>query len=232
MSEQVPDLPRSVQIIGQYRILVAFMAALGFLGGIVFGALNPPGSASKALVVFAAPPCPGGGGAICGGPMFSPAYIQARLLKTFPSGVQIEPVAGNVLSVSVVAGTRAQAEATAEAAARSFVADAGSLSYLGEQPSAKIIQPATTATGTTTPKQLLGDALLGGVIGALVGIIAALAGGQTIIDPVTLPRGLGLGGEDGQAGRETGYYPSTWLSLEQMALEYRSSESSMARQET
>jgi hypothetical protein len=228
MSEQVPDLPRSVQIIGQYRILVAFIAALGFLGGIVFGALNPPGSASKALVVFAAPPCPGGGGAICGGPMFSPAYIQARLLKTFPSGVQIEPVAENVLSVSVVAGTPAQAEAPA----RSFVADAGSLSYLGEQPSAKIIQPATRATGTTTPKQLLGDALLGGVIGALVGIIAALAGGQTIIDPVTLPRGLGLGGEGGQAGRETGYYPSTGLSLEQIALEYRSSDSSMARQET
>lgn len=193
MSEQVPDLPRSVQIIGRYKILVAFMAVLGFLGGIVFGALNPPVSASKALVVFTAPSCPGGGGAICGGPMFSPAYIQVRLLKTFPSGVQVKPVTGNVLSVSVVAGTPAQAEATAEAAARTFVADAGSLSYLGEQPSAQIIQPATRATGTTTPKQLLGDGLLGAVIGLLIGIIAALAGGQTSIDPVALPRGRGVG---------------------------------------
>jgi hypothetical protein len=193
MSEQVPDLPRSVQIIGRYRILVAFMAVLGFLGGIVFGALNPPVSASKALVVFTAPSCPGGGGAICGGPMFSPAYIQARLLKTFPSGVQVKPVTGNVLSVSVVAGTSVQAQATAEAAARTFVSDAGSLSYLGEQPSAQIIQPATRATGTTTPKQLLGDGLLGAVIGLLIGIIAALAGGQTSIDPVALPRGRGVG---------------------------------------
>jgi hypothetical protein len=178
MSEQVPDLPRSVQIIGRYKILVAFMAVLGFLGGIVFGALNPPVS---------------GGGAICGGPMFSPAYIQARLLKTFPSGVQVKPVTGNVLSVSVVAGTPAQAQATAEAAARTFVADAGSLSYLGEQPSAQIIQPATRATGTTTPKQLLGDGLLGAVLGLLIGIIAALAGGRTSIDPVALPRGRGVG---------------------------------------
>ena len=193
MSEQVPDLPRSVQIIGRYKILVAFMAVLGFLGGIVFGALNPPVSGSKALVVFAAPACPGGGGAICGGPMFSPAYIQARLLKTFPSGVQVKPVTGNVLSVSVVAGTPAQAQATAEAAARTFVADAGSLSYLGEQPSAQLIQPATRATGTTTPKQLLGDGLLGAVLGLLIGIIAALAGGQTSIDPVALPRGRGVG---------------------------------------
>ena len=191
MSEQVPDLPRSVQVIGRYRILVAFMAVLGFLGGIVFGALNPPVSGSKALVVFAAPSCPAG--AICGGPMFSPAYIQVRVLKTFPRGVQVKPVTGNVLSVSVVAGTPAQAQATAEAAARAFVADAGSLSYLGEQPSAQIIQPATRTTGTTTPKQLLGDGLLGGVIGLLIGIIAALAGGQTSIDPVALPRGRGVG---------------------------------------
>jgi hypothetical protein len=124
--------------------------------------------------------------------MFSPAYIQAMLLKTFPSGVQVKPVTGNVLSVSVVAGTPAQAEATAEAAARSFVADAGSLSYLGEQPSAQIIQPATRATGTTT-KQLVGDGLLGAVLGLLIGIIAALAGGQTSIDQVTLPRGRGVG---------------------------------------
>jgi hypothetical protein len=193
MSEQVPDLPRSVQVIGRYRILVAFVAVLGFLGGIVFGALNPPVSGSKALVVFTAPSCPGGGGAICGGPMFSPAYIQARVLKTLPSGVQIKPVTGNVLSVSVVAGTRAQALATAEAAARSFVAEAGSLSYMGEQPSAQIIQPATRATGTTTPKQLLGDGLLGAVVGLLIGIIAALAGGQTSIDPVALPGGRGVG---------------------------------------
>jgi hypothetical protein len=193
MSEQVPDLPRSVQIIRRYRILVAFMAVLGFLGGIVFGALNPPVSGSKALVVFAPPACPGGGGAICGGPMFSPAYIQARVLQTFPSGVQVKPVTGNVLSVSAVAGTPARAQATAEAAARTFVADAGSLSYLGEQPSAQIIQSATRATGTTTPKQLLGDGLLGAAIGLLIGIIAALAGGQTSIDPVALPRGRGVG---------------------------------------
>jgi hypothetical protein len=40
---------------------------------------------------------------------------------------------------------------------------------------------------------LLGDGLLGAVLGLLIGIIAALAGGRTSIDPVALPRGRGVG---------------------------------------
>ena len=218
MSQQASDLPRSVQIIGRYRSLIGFVALLGALAGIVFAALNPPTSTGQTLVLFTAPPCPAAG-AICGGPVFSPGYIQARLLKEFPSGVQVKPVAGDVLSISVAAGTPAQAKAIARAAAHSYIVDAGSLSYLGEQASAQILQPATSAKGTTPLKQVAGDALLGAVLGALLGIIAALAAGQTIIDPPTVAQGLAADAEDWGAGQQTGYSP-TGLTLQQMGREH------------
>ena len=212
MNQRAPDLPRSVQIIGRHRALIGFVALLGALVGVVFAALNPPTSSSEALVVFTAPTCPAG--AICGGAMFSPAYVEAMLLKEFPSGVQVKPVAGDVVSISVAAGTTAQAEAIADAAA----ADAGSVSYLGEHASLQILQPPTSATVTTPFKQVAGDALLGAVLGALLGIIAALAGSQTIIDSPALSRGLDIGAGDGGPGQPT-RYATNGLTLGQLARE-------------
>ena len=212
MNQQASDPPRSVQIIGRYRTLIGLVALLGALVGVIFAALNPPASSSEALVVFTAPTCPAG--AICGGAMFSPAYVEAMLLKEFPTGVQVKPVAGDVVSISVAAGTTAQAEAIADAAA----ADAGSVSYLGEHASLQILQPPTSATVTTPFKQVAGDALLGAVLGALLGIIAALAGSQTIIDSPALPRELDVGAGGLGAGQPT-RYATTHLSLQQLARE-------------
>jgi hypothetical protein len=212
MSQQASDLPRSVQIIGRYRTLIGLVALLGAFVGIVLAALNPPASSSQALVVFTAPTCPAG--AICGGPMFSPAFVQAMLLKQFPNGVQVKPVGGDVVSISVTAGTTAQAEAIADTAA----ADAGSLSYMGEYASVQLLRPATSAAATTPFKQVAGDALLGAVLGALAGIIAALAASQTIIDSPALSRGLDIGAGDGGAGQPT-RYATNGLTLRQLARE-------------
>jgi hypothetical protein len=220
MTQQAPDQPRSVQIITRYSALIGLMAILGLLGGAVFAALNPPASSGQALVMFTAPSCPQG--AICGGAMFSPGYVAAEMASGLPAGVRIEPVTGNVLSITATGATAAQAASTADATARAYIVEAGSLSYLGEHPSASLLEPAT-ASAPVSPKRLLDDALLGAVFGLLVGVIAALAAGQTIIDPVTLPRGVGVGvgvgGESRRAGRASGY-GSTRLSLQQMALDY------------
>jgi hypothetical protein len=212
MSQQAPDLPRSVQIIGRYRTLIGLVALLGAFVGILLAVLNPPASSSQALVVFTAPTCPAG--AICGGPMFSPAYVQAMLLKQFPSGVQVKPVGGDVVSISVTAGTTAQAEAIAEEAG----ADIGYVSYMGEYPSVQLLRPATSAAAATPFKQVAGDALLGAVLGALAGIIAALAGSQTIIDSPALSRGLDIGTGDGGPGQPT-RYATNGLTLGQLARE-------------
>src|SRR4029077_1498588 len=140
MNQQASDLPRSVQIIGRYRGLIGIAALLGALVGVVFAALTPPASTGQTLLVFTAPTCPAG--AICGGPTFWPGYFDAMVLKEFPSGVQVKPVAGDVVSISVDAGTGARAEAMAAAVAHSYMADAGSVSYMGEHASVQILQPA------------------------------------------------------------------------------------------
>lgn len=217
MSQQASDLPRSIQIIGRYRTLIGFLAVLGLLGGAAFAALNPPKSASEALVTFAAPSCPAG--AVCGGPAFSPGYIQAGVLKAVPDGDTIVFVKGNIVAFSATAGTAAQAEAAANAAARSYIVYAGSLEYLGEHPSATLLQPASEAAGTTPPKQIFGEALLGAVFGALVGIIAALAAGQATIDPPTVPQGLAVSEQYARTGRRTPY-ATTAVSLRRMSREY------------
>ena len=214
MSQQASDLPRSVQIIGRYWSLIGLAALLGALVGVVFAALNPPASSSQTLVVFTAPACPAG--AMCGGPMSSPAYAEAILLKQFPSGVQVKPGTGDILSIRVAAGTAAQAAALAQAAAHTYIVDAGSLPYMDEYASVQVLRPATSATAATPFKEVAGDALLGAVLGALLGIIAALAGSQTIIDSPALPRGLDVGAGDRAAGQPT-RYATTHLSLQELA---------------
>ena len=216
MNQQAPDLPRFVQVIGRYRSLIGVVALLGALVGVLFAALNPPESSSQTLVVFTAPTCPAGG--ICGGPAFSPAFIEPMLLKQFPNGVQVKPVTGDVVSISVAAGTAARAEVIANAAARSYIVDAGALPYMGEYASVQILQPATSAAAPTPLKQVVGDALLGAVLGALLGVIAALAGSQTIIDSPGLPGGLDVGAGDRAAGQPT-RYATTHLSLQELARE-------------
>jgi hypothetical protein len=216
MSQEAPDLPRFVQIIGQYRALVGVMALLGLFVGAIFAALNPPVFTSQALVQMAAPSCPNG--AICGGPAFSMAYQGPRLLHSLPSGARIKSLPGNVLLVTTTARTPAQAEATAGAAARSYLSYADSLSYPGEA-SAVILEPATRATGTTPMRRLFDDALLGAVFGALFGVITALAASGSTIDTVAAPPGYNTGEEKVRARQEIRYPPSR-LTLQQMGQEY------------
>ena len=217
MTQQPSDVPRFVQIIARYEILIGFMTALGLIGGIVLAALNPPRSVGEAAVVFSPPSCPAG--AICGGPMFSPGYAEARVLEAYPKGVQVTQLPGNVVSITAVSGNAEQAAATANAAARSFVAYAGVWRYLNEQPSAAILQRATAVTATTEKKRLVDDGLLGAVFGALAGVIAALAAGQNTIDPPPAPAGMDIGAGVRAASRES-RYPATGLTLEQMSVAY------------
>jgi len=220
MNQQASYSPKFVQILGRYRALIGVMAVLGLLAGALFAMLNPPVFTSQALVIFPASDCPAG--AICGGPLFAPDradYIGAKLLQSLPSGVQVKAVAANGLWVSATAGTAAQAEATTNAAARSYYAYAESLSFPGEQAAAQIYEPATRATGTTPLTRLRIDLLLGAVLGALLGVIAALGGSGATIDTATAPPGYDIGGEKNRAGQETRYV-STGVPPQQAALEY------------
>ncbi len=199
MNQQPSDSPKFVQILRRYRALIGLMAAFGLLAGAVFAVLNPPVFTSQATVILPASDCPAG--AICGGPLFAPdrsAYIGAKLLQTLPRGVRVKPVVANGLWVSATAGTAAQAEAAANAAAQSYYAYAQSLSYPGEQVGAQI-EPATSATGTAPLTRLHIDLLLGALFGALLGVIAALGGSGATIETPNAPPGY----DTGRAARDT-----------------------------
>jgi hypothetical protein len=235
MNQQAPNRPRTTAITGRYRSLIGFLAVLGLLGGAVFAWLNPQAeTTSRALVIFTTPSCPDG--AICGGPAFEPAYDQSAWPAT-SVGVTITPVNGSVVSVGATGPNAAGAEAALGAAANGYVAYGSSLTYMGQRPSARIIDEATTATGSTSPKQLLYDGLLGALFAALVGILAALAGSQATIDSPPAPPGTdfdtvpdfgtgrdfgttpGFGAGAGETGREEAY-GLRGVPLAQLAREY------------
>jgi hypothetical protein len=229
MSQQASDLPRFLRVIGRYKALVGLVGVLGLLGGAAFAALNPPvsSSSSNALVMFAAPSCPQG--AICGGPMFSPGYVEARLAQVLPANVHVTFVKGNILSVTVTGGIVSQN-------VQSEIAAIPSLTYMGEQPKLVPIDTSTTVSAPVSPKRLFNDALLGAVAGLLVGVIAALAAGQTIIDPVTLPRRrVGPGVESRAAGQPVRPEQSGWgqtgFSLQQLAADYAKRSDDLDRSE-
>ena len=76
----------------------------------------------------------------------------------------------------------------------------------------------TSAAAATPRKQVAGDALLGAVLGGLLGFIAAGAGSQTVIESPALPRGLDIGAGDPGAGQPT-RYATNGLTLRQLARE-------------
>ena len=52
MSQQALDLPRAVQTVRRYRVLVGIMALLGLLIGAAYATLSPPKFTGTALVVL------------------------------------------------------------------------------------------------------------------------------------------------------------------------------------
>jgi capsular polysaccharide biosynthesis protein len=195
MSEQALDLRRSMRILRRRKILIGFLIALGLLAGAGYAKLRPPVLTSTALVVFpAAVPTQSSATLASPGPddayMMTQAVIAtsdpvlsralphvspAMSLAALRTKVQAEGVTDSILSISATGRTAAQAEATVNAVADGYTAYVGSKSLPGGRVQASVFQPATNATGMTPREHLIIFTVIGGVAGALVGIIAALA---------------------------------------------------------
>jgi capsular polysaccharide biosynthesis protein len=181
MSQQQLDLRRSLQIVRRHWILVGAVAVLGLLAGVGFTMLNPPMLTSQALVVLSpsitdtrtqvviASSDPVLTGALHSiGPVVSPDGLRSR--------IQVKSLAYNIISISAQGKTAAQAQATANAVAGSYVDYLGSGRLPGRAVQARVLEPATQgATGTPLPIHLLVTAGLGALLGLLIGVIAALA---------------------------------------------------------
>jgi capsular polysaccharide biosynthesis protein len=196
MSQQALDLRRSVQIVRRHRRFVLVMALVGILFGCAYSVLNPPMLTATTLVVFpqsiqssnaAAASATNGGPdtftstlvVIAGSNQVLAAALPnvhpAKSLQELRRTLNITSVTGNIISVSAEAKEAADAEATANAIAASYIkyVDVPS-SPIGNQ-SATILQAATSASGTAPVEALIVTGFLGGLAGALIGVIVSLA---------------------------------------------------------
>jgi capsular polysaccharide biosynthesis protein len=196
-SQQAPDLRRSMQIVGRHKLLVGILAALGILSAAAYAVLEPPMLASTALVAFPAPPVseqlaattPNGTDSytatqevVAGSyqvlfaalPDISPAVSFTELRDD----VQVASPSPDVVSVTAKATNAAAAEATANAVAESYIRYARSAQSAAGRVQAQLLQSASIATGPAPIARTIVFALLGGLAGALAGVIVALAIGR------------------------------------------------------
>ena len=197
MSQQALDLRTSVRVVRRHKVLLGVVTLLGMLAGGGYAFRYPPMLTSTALVVIpqsaaqSAAAAGNNGGTdpytatqevIAGSdqvlanalPDVRPAMSLSELLRV----VQVGSLTPFVISISAKSKVAADAEATANAVARSYISYIGSAHSPVGRVAAQLFQPASSAAGTTKAKQIAIFIALGAVGGGLVGIIIALAMGR------------------------------------------------------
>jgi capsular polysaccharide biosynthesis protein len=196
MSQETLDLRRSLQLVRRHKIVVGIFAALGLLAGVGLVLHRPPMPSSQALVeVLLSPSAQAAAPAQAGAASINPALgtqiviatsnpvlagVQRTVdptlsLQTLQSRIQVtSDASSNFLSIRAEGKTAAQAEDTANAVANSYVAYCRNVGCPQVQ-GTMVLEPATTATGSSLSSRLLTIAVLGALLGALVGAMGVLA---------------------------------------------------------
>jgi hypothetical protein len=102
-------------------------------------------------------------------PHISPA-LSSEALR---SEIQVSSQTSNILAISATARTAGSAEAAANAVAKSYIDYVTSPASPVGRTSANMLQPAMTATGPSQAKRMATYAVIGAILGALIGVIAA-----------------------------------------------------------
>jgi Chain length determinant protein len=183
MSGQALDLRRSARILWRLRTLVGGIIALGFLGGAVYTVLSPAIYQSSALVAIS-PSIP----IVSQTPVVtSPPVLAAALagvdrvvpIATLGDRIYVGEAAAGLMSITAEADNPRQAVDTANVVARSYVTylEHGSSLTAGPVP-VQLFEAATSAEGTTLRWRLFYAAGAGVLVGALLGVVVALAVGR------------------------------------------------------
>ncbi len=199
MSQQALDLPRAVQTVRRYRILVGIMAVLGLLVGAAYATLNPPMFTGTALVLLpedaqSAQSAQAVQDGVATGTNTIDAYTAVQVvvagsdpvlsgalhnvgppisLTKLRGEVRVTSTTSGVILISATGTSPAEADATANAVAFSYAI------YVGEKNNpahavAQVLQRATNATGSSRLIAVLSTVLIGALVGALLGVIVSL----------------------------------------------------------
>jgi uncharacterized protein involved in exopolysaccharide biosynthesis len=189
MRRPAPNVRRPLGVIRRHAILVGIAVVAGLLAGAAAAALSPRTVTSTALVVLAPSSAGTASAAVLAGsdqvlagalPSLSPAIA----LEALRGEVRVKSLTRDVLKVSASAGTVAQAEATANAVAASYIGYVSSESSPVGRVPARMLEPATRATGTAPRLPLPVGAVLGVVSGLLTGVFATLASSRMARGPL------------------------------------------------
>ena len=194
MSEKALDLRRSVQLVRRHKWLVGGVTVLGLVAGGAYSTLRPPMLTSTALIVLPQSAQAAAGAAATNGnpdpytatqtviarsaPVLSaalPSVRPAMSIDALRADIQVNSPTGFIISVSAEGKLAANAEATANAVANSYIAYVNSPNSPIPQVTAHMLQPATSASGENRYLALVLNALIGLLLGAVIGVIAALA---------------------------------------------------------
>jgi len=170
-----------VQLVRRHRVVFAIACGIGLVAGIGFTILLPPLMTSKVLVDV-----PGTRDITTEAVIADsdPVLAEASRLdpamsfSEFRRRVKVGSITGTILSISVSAGTAAEAEKAANAVAHSFVEFSASAASPGGTVGVDVLESATPATGSTLAVRLAETALAGLVLGGLAGVISAAAIGR------------------------------------------------------
>jgi capsular polysaccharide biosynthesis protein len=198
MSQQNLDLRRSIQIARQHKRLLGGAAALGLLIGAAYAALFPPQISSTALVVVSGNPASLNSSqsssansqvdtslatqivVASSDPVLAAALPHVNppttSLQALNRRISVTAVGqSDVLSIAVTGQSASQAEDTANAVANSYVTYVNASSNSAVHVVAKVLEPATTATGGGLPEHYGLFAALGALVGAVLGFVISLA---------------------------------------------------------
>jgi capsular polysaccharide biosynthesis protein len=190
MSQQPMNLRRATRIVRRHKRVAGGLVILGLLGGVGFSFLYPVNVSSSVLVVLpqSQPSASSTSNGLDVGlqtdiliaksqTVLSAAVTQldpGMSLQELSSDVSVTQVASSALSIAAAAGTAAQAEKEANAVANSFVSYIGSANSPIGPVQARVLTPATPATGKDIARNSILVGLIGAIAGLLVGFVVAL----------------------------------------------------------
>ena len=143
MSQQALDLRRSMQIVRRHKVLVGVVVVLGILGAAAYAVLKPPMLSSTALIALSAPATSqqqtttggtdpftatqevvAGSYQVLAGAL--PDVRPAMSLNELRHNVQVASPSPDIISITANGRNAADAEATANAVANSYISYVGS----------------------------------------------------------------------------------------------------------
>jgi capsular polysaccharide biosynthesis protein len=196
MTQQALDLRKSAQIVRRHKVLFGIVVILGIVAGGAYARLSPPMLTSTALVALPQSPLSTEPAATAGGtdPFTATQEVIATsyqvLVDALPNvrpaislnqlrhNVQAGSPAPDIISITAKGKTAANAEATANAVANSYIAYVRSPKSPVGHVLAQSLESATTASGPAPTERTVIFAVLGALAGTLIAAVLTLALGR------------------------------------------------------